>query len=87
MRQSDTVRWSLKVSRETDVALRTFLAQRGLKKGDLSKFVEDAVRWQVLNRTIEGVREHNAGAASEEVEAAVEEALAFVRAAQFRTPT
>ena len=87
MSQSDTVRWSLKVSKETDVALRTFLAQRGLKKGDLSKFVEDAVRWQVLTRTIEGVREHNAGASSEEVEAAVEEALASVRAGQFRTPT
>jgi hypothetical protein len=86
MRQSETVRWSLKVSRETDVALRTFLAQRGLKKGDLSKFVEDAVRWQVLNRTIEGVRERNAGASADEVETAVEEALAAVRAGQFRTP-
>jgi hypothetical protein len=33
------------------------------------------------------VREHNAGASSEEIEAAVEEALASVRAGQFRTPT
>jgi hypothetical protein len=37
------VRWTLSVSRGTDVALRTWLAQSGLRKGDLSRFVEDAV--------------------------------------------
>lgn len=39
----DTVRWSLKVSRETDEALRAYLGQSGGRKGDLSKFVQDAV--------------------------------------------
>lgn len=39
----DTVRWSLKVSRETDGALRAYLGQSGARKGDLSKFVQDAV--------------------------------------------
>jgi hypothetical protein len=42
----DTVRWTVKVSRETDTALRSYLAQRGMKKGDISKFVEEAVRWR-----------------------------------------
>ena len=40
----DTVRWSLKVSRETDEALRAHLGQTGGRKGDLSKFVQEAVR-------------------------------------------
>lgn len=40
----DTVRWSLKVSRETDQALRAYLGQTGGRKGDLSKFVQEAVR-------------------------------------------
>ncbi|MGH8705165.1 MAG: ribbon-helix-helix domain-containing protein [Burkholderiales bacterium] len=40
----DTVRWSLKVSRETDEALRAYLGQTGGRKGDLSKFVQEAVR-------------------------------------------
>ena len=84
MSESETVRWTLTVSKETDIALRTFLAQRGLKKGDLSKFVEDAVRWQVFNRTVQSVRERNAGVAPKEIEAAVDEALAVVRAERFR---
>jgi hypothetical protein len=84
MSESETVRWTLTVSKETDIALRTFLAQRGLKKGDLSKFVEDAVRWQVFNRTVQSVRERNAGVAPKEIEAAVDEALGAVRAERFR---
>jgi hypothetical protein len=34
---TDSVRWTLSISKETDVTLRTFLARSGLKKGDLSK--------------------------------------------------
>ena len=44
----ELARWSLKVSRDTDVALRTLLASRGGRKGDLSRFVEDAVNREVL---------------------------------------
>ena len=40
----DTVRWSLKVSRETDEALRAYLGRTGGRKGDLSKFVQQAVQ-------------------------------------------
>ena len=38
-----TTRSTVSVSRETDIAVRNFLAQRGMKKGDLPKFIEDAV--------------------------------------------
>lgn len=40
----DTVRWSLKVSRLTDEALRAHLGRSGGRKGDLSRFVQEAVR-------------------------------------------
>jgi hypothetical protein len=40
----DSVRWSLKVSRETDEALRVYLGETGGRKGDLSKFVQQAVQ-------------------------------------------
>lgn len=40
----DSVRWSLKVSRETDEALRAYLGQTGGRKGDLSRFVQEAVQ-------------------------------------------
>ena len=48
----NVVRWSLVVSKETDISLRTYLARLGLKKGALSKFVEEAVRWRVLDRAV-----------------------------------
>lgn len=38
------VRWSLKVSKEIDEALRAHLGQAGGRKGDLSKFVQEAVQ-------------------------------------------
>ena len=36
---TDMVRWTVSVSRETDIAVRGFLAQHGMKKGDLSRFM------------------------------------------------
>lgn len=56
MNTSNKTRWSVKISKETDIAVRGFLAQRGLKKGDISKFVEEAVRWRVLDQTVEEAR-------------------------------
>lgn len=37
--QEQAVRWNIKVSKETDLSLRTYLGSRGMKKGDLSKFI------------------------------------------------
>lgn len=37
-------RWNLSISEETDRAVRTFLTRSGGKKGDLSRFVSEAVR-------------------------------------------
>ena len=83
----ESIRWTVKVSKETDIAVRTFLAQRGLKKGDLSKFIEDAVRWRVFDETLRETRARNAHIPAEEVESAVDEALAAVRAERFGTRT
>jgi hypothetical protein len=48
----EPVSWTVRVSKDTDVAVRTFLAQRGMKKGDLAKFIEEAVRWRILDTNI-----------------------------------
>lgn len=41
----NTVRWNVAVSTDTDQALRMFLAsQGGGRKGDLSRFIEEAVQ-------------------------------------------
>jgi Ribbon-helix-helix domain len=80
---ADLVRWTLSASKETDVTLRTFLARSGLKKGDLSKFVEDAVQWRLMKLNIAEARARNALLRPEEIEAAVHQALSEVRAARF----
>jgi hypothetical protein len=78
----DTTRWTVSVSRETDIALRTHLAQRGMKKGDLSKFIEEAVKWRVFDQTLADVREGFADMAPEALEAMIDEAVAAARKAK-----
>jgi Ribbon-helix-helix domain len=78
--EEQVVRWNIKVSKETDLALRTFLGSQGMKKGDLSKFIEDAVRWRLLQRTIQDIWERNADADPDEVQRIVDEAVSEVRA-------
>ena len=80
----NTVRWSLIVSKETDISLRTFLAQQGMRKGDLSKFVEDAVRWRVLDQAAAKTKAQNAQVTAGELDAAIEESVRDVRADRFK---
>ena len=44
-------RWTVTVSKDTDISLRTFLAQRGMKKGDISRYIEEAVKRRMLEET------------------------------------
>ncbi len=78
--EQEGVRWNIKVSRETDLTLRTYLGAQGMKKGDLSKFIEEAVRWRVLQRTIQDIRARNADADTDEIQRIVDEAVSEVRA-------
>lgn len=78
------VRWNVKVSKETDSTLRTFLSARGMKKGGPSRFVEDAVRWRVLHQTIQDIRSRNAGKRPDEIQRIVDEAVDEVRAERRR---
>ena len=53
-------RWNLSISEQTDRAVRTFLARTGGKKGDLSRFVDEAVRRRVLDLTVRQIKDRNA---------------------------
>lgn len=77
---SEQTRWTVKVSKQTDVAVRSYLAERGGKKGDLSKFIEHAVQKEVLRATVRDIQDRNADLAAEEVQALVDEACTLVRA-------
>ena len=79
MSNHDTTRWTVVVSKETDIVVRSLLAQRGLKKGDLSKFIEDAVNWRVFDQTLQDVRSHFSDMAPDALENLITEACAAAR--------
>jgi Ribbon-helix-helix domain len=76
-----TTRWTVSVSKDTDIAVRSFLAQRGMKKGDLSKFIEDAVKWRVLDQTMAEARGQFADLSPEALDTLLDEAVTAVRQA------
>jgi hypothetical protein len=86
MVDSTAVRWTISVPKETDLSLRTYLAQAGGRKGDLSEFVADAVRWRLFDLNVTAARAKNAELSSDAIEDAIEDALAEVRAERFRNP-
>jgi hypothetical protein len=76
----NAVRWNIKVSKEIDLTLRTYLGAQGMKKVDLSKFIEDAVRWRIFNRTLQEIKSRNADADPDELQAIIDAAVREVRA-------
>ena len=75
----EAVRWNIKVSKETDLTLRTFLGSQGAKKGDLSKFIEEAVRWRVFHRTVQDIKARNADTDPDELQGIIDDAVREVR--------
>ena len=76
-----STRWNVAVSAETDQALRMFLAsQGGGRKGDLSRFVEEAVRAHLLELSAEDAKAANAGVSEADLAAMVDEALDWAKA-------
>jgi len=76
---NNTTRWTVTVSKDTDIAVRSLLAQRGLKKGDLSRFIEEAVKWRVFDQTLAETRVEFDGLAPEDLQDLINEATEAVR--------
>lgn len=51
-----------------------------MKKGDLSKFIEEAVRWRVFHRTVQDIKVRNADADPDELQRLIDDAVREVRA-------
>jgi len=47
-----SVRRTIVLSEQTDRALRAYLGQRGMQKGDLSRFIEEAVTEQLVREVL-----------------------------------
>ena len=78
--QREAVRWNIKVSKEADLTLRTFLGSQGMKKGDLSKFIEQAVRAHVFHRTVQDIKARNADTDADELRTLIDDTVREVRA-------
>ena len=74
-----SARWSLSISSETDASLREYLGAQGMKKGDLSRFVEEAVRWRMLDATVQGIKQRNADQSDAHLQGLIDAALDAVR--------
>jgi hypothetical protein len=75
-----SVRWNIAVSPDTDKALRLYLAgQGGGRKGDMSRFIEEAVRAHILELTAEQAKAANAEFSEDDLTAMVEEAVQWAR--------
>ena len=75
----ENTRWTIIVDKKTDINVRTRLAEKGLKKGDLSKFVTAAVNRELFIQTVAEVREGFEDMPADQIEQLVDEAVAWAR--------
>ncbi len=80
----ETTRVTITWSKETDLTLRPFLGSQGLKKGALSKFIEEAVRWRVFHQTVRAARERFADIPEDQLQKEIDDAVEAVRAERYR---
>ena len=83
----ETTRLTITWSKEADLALRSYLGSQGMKKGDISKFVEEAVRWRIFQQTVQRARKAFADVAPDEIQKMIDEAVDEVRAKRYREDT
>ena len=81
--EEDNVRLTIYLPKHTDLLLRTHLARAGMCKGAISKFVADAVRWQLVHLNLEAAQAHNLDVSSAQIEDEIEQALVEVRKKRF----
>jgi len=82
--EAQNTRLTITWSKEADHALRTFLGSQGMKKGDLSKFIEAAVRWRIFHQTVREARAAFADVSPAELQKMIDEAVEDVRSRHYR---
>jgi hypothetical protein len=82
--EPETTRLTITWSKQADLALRSFLGAQGMKKGDLSKFIEEAVRWRIFHQTVREAREAFADVSPDKLQKMIDAAVEEVRAKRYR---
>jgi hypothetical protein len=74
------VRWNIAVSPDVDQSVRMFIAaQGGGRKGDLSRFIEEAVRTYLFERAVAQAKTAAAGMGEAELNDLIDEAVQWAR--------
>lgn len=75
-----TVRWNIAVSPDVDQSVRMFIAaQGGGRKGDLSRFIEEAVRAYLLERAVDQAKTAAGAYGESELADLIDEAVQWAR--------
>ena len=75
-----TVRWNIAVSPEVDRSVRMFIAaQGGGRKGDLSRFIQEAVRADLLERAVAQAKVASSNMSTAELINLIDEAVDWAR--------
>lgn len=84
LKSNKPVKWTVSVPETLDIAVRHHLVQEGLRKGDLSAFVVEALQAWLCAQNLAAIRSRNADVPADALRSAVAEAVAAVRAETFR---
>jgi len=75
-----SVRWNIAVSPEVDQSVRMFIAARGGgRKGDLSRFIEEAVRAYLLEQAVDQAKIATSDMSEADLSDLIEEAVQWAR--------
>ena len=80
------VRMTVSVSKATSRDVRALLGARKMRKGELSKFVEEAVQRQLLRLMVDDIQRRNAKVDGSQLQADINRAVREVRAESRRLP-
>lgn len=76
----NTVRWNIAVPSDVDQSVRMFIAARGGgRKGDLSRFIEEAVRAYLLESAVDQAKRASADMNETELTDLIDEAVQWAR--------
>ena len=75
----DSVRWMVRVSPEIDREIRAYLGRRGGKRGDLSRLIEEALRAQIFEKSVERMKRRTASVPYRRLKTIVREAVQYAR--------
>ena len=79
MPNPEQTRLTISWSKQADLELRTYLGAQGMKKGDLSRFIEDAVMWRIFDQTTAAIQARNQDAGADELRAVIDQTVREVR--------